>query len=99
MVGFAFIIEGMRITARPVLWTGIDLEVEGPSWSGAVCHSIIGLNFIAFWRVIAGNLNAVHYRKDILPPHVVPFLLAHPNMTLQHDNATSHTARSVCDFL
>ena len=32
-------------------------------------------------------------------PHVVPFLLAHPDMTLQHDNATSHTARSVRDFL
>jgi transposase len=30
---------------------------------------------------------------------VVPFLQAHPDMTLQHDNATSHTARSVCDFL
>uniref|UniRef100_A0A673W6P1 Tc1-like transposase DDE domain-containing protein n=1 Tax=Salmo trutta TaxID=8032 RepID=A0A673W6P1_SALTR len=48
--------------------------------------------------IIAGNLNAVHYREDILP-HVVPFLQAHPDMTLQHDNATSHTARSVRDFL
>ena len=45
---------------------------------------------------IAGNLNAVQYREDI---HVVPFLQVHPDMTLQHDNATSHTARSVCDFL
>uniref|UniRef100_A0A673XBW2 Uncharacterized protein n=1 Tax=Salmo trutta TaxID=8032 RepID=A0A673XBW2_SALTR len=49
--------------------------------------------------VIAGNLNAVCYREDILLPHVVPFLQAHPDMTLQHDNATSHTARSVRDFL
>uniref|UniRef100_A0A8C7CB70 Tc1-like transposase DDE domain-containing protein n=1 Tax=Oncorhynchus kisutch TaxID=8019 RepID=A0A8C7CB70_ONCKI len=49
--------------------------------------------------VIAGNLNAVRYREDILLPHVVPFLQAHPDMTLQHDNATSHTVRSVCDFL
>ena len=32
--------------------------------------------------VIAGNLNAVHYREDILFPHVVPFLQAHPDMTL-----------------
>ena len=39
--------------------------------------------------VIAGNLNAVPYREDILLPHVVPFLRAHPDMTLQHDNATS----------
>ena len=49
--------------------------------------------------VIASNLNTVHYREDILLPHVVPFLLAHPDMTLQHDNATSHTARSVRDFV
>uniref|UniRef100_A0A8K9XMQ3 Tc1-like transposase DDE domain-containing protein n=1 Tax=Oncorhynchus mykiss TaxID=8022 RepID=A0A8K9XMQ3_ONCMY len=49
--------------------------------------------------VIAGNLNAVRYRGDILLPHVVPFLQAHPHRTLQHDNATRHTARSVCDFL
>uniref|UniRef100_A0AAZ3PDI9 Tc1-like transposase DDE domain-containing protein n=1 Tax=Oncorhynchus tshawytscha TaxID=74940 RepID=A0AAZ3PDI9_ONCTS len=43
--------------------------------------------------VIAGNLNAVHY------PHVVPFLQAHSDMTLQHDNATNHIACAVCDFL
>ena len=49
--------------------------------------------------VIAGNLNAVRYREDILLPHVVPFLQAHPDMTLQHVNATSHTAHSVRDFL
>ena len=49
--------------------------------------------------VIAGNLNPVRYREDILLPHVVPFLQAHLDMTLQHDNATSHTARSVRDFL
>jgi hypothetical protein len=30
---------------------------------------------------------------------VVTFLQAHPDMTLQHDNATSHTARSGHDFL
>ena len=49
--------------------------------------------------VIVGNLNAVRYREDILLPHVVPFLQAHPNMNPQHDNATSLTARSVRDFL
>ena len=49
--------------------------------------------------VNAGNLNAVRYREDILLPHVVPFLQAHPDMTLQHDNASSHTAHSVSDFL
>ena len=49
--------------------------------------------------VIAGNLNAVRYREDILLPRVVPFLQAHPDMTIQLDNGTSHTARSVRDFL
>ena len=49
--------------------------------------------------VIAGNLNAVRSREDILLPHVVPFLQAHPDMTLQHDNATSHTTRSVRESL
>ena len=37
--------------------------------------------------VIASNLNTVRYREDILLPHVVPFLQAHPDMTLQHGNA------------
>ena len=49
--------------------------------------------------VIVGNLNAVRYREDRLLPHVVPFLQAHPDITLQHDNAISHTARSVRDIL
>jgi transposase len=39
----------------------------------------------------------LRYREDILLPHVVPFL--HPDMSLHHDIATSHTARSVHDFL
>ena len=49
--------------------------------------------------VIAGHLHAVRYREDILLPHVEPVPQAHPDMALQHDNATSHTARSVRDFL
>ena len=48
--------------------------------------------------VIAGNLNAVRYGEDILLLHVVPFLQAHPDMTLHHDNTTSHTAFSMRDF-
>uniref|UniRef100_A0A673VUD7 Transposase Tc1-like domain-containing protein n=1 Tax=Salmo trutta TaxID=8032 RepID=A0A673VUD7_SALTR len=35
----------------PVLWSGIDLEVEGPSWSGAVCHSIIGLSLLSLQAI------------------------------------------------
>jgi hypothetical protein len=80
MVGIMFIVEGMSVTLRPVLLSGINLEVEGPSWSGAVSqhHQTEPV-------VITGNLNAVRYREDILLPYVVSFLQAHPNMTLQHD--------------
>uniref|UniRef100_A0AAZ3RCA6 Transposase Tc1-like domain-containing protein n=1 Tax=Oncorhynchus tshawytscha TaxID=74940 RepID=A0AAZ3RCA6_ONCTS len=53
MVGFAFIVEGMSVRPRPVLWSGIDLEVEGPSWSGAVCHSIIGLSLLSLQAISA----------------------------------------------
>ena len=62
-------------------------------WDGVSQHHQTKL------AVIVGNLNAVRYREDILLPHVVPFLQAHPDMTLQHDNVTSHTALSVRDFL
>ena len=92
IVRLTFIIEG---TQKPVLWSGIDLEVEGPSWSGAVCHCIIGLRLLSLQAI---SVLCV-YREDILLPHVVPFLQAHPDVTFQHDNATSHTARSVRDFL
>ena len=47
MVGFTFIVKGMSVTPRPVLWSWIVFEVEGPSWSGAVCHSIIGLSLLS----------------------------------------------------
>ena len=48
--------------------------------------------------VIEGNLNAVRYRDDILP-HVVPFLQAHPDMTLQHYNATIIVQGHIIKFL
>ena len=54
MDGFAFIVEGMNVTPRPVLWSGIELEVEGPSvWGGMSPHHRTEL------VVLAGNLNAV----------------------------------------
>uniref|UniRef100_A0AAZ3P7I4 Transposase Tc1-like domain-containing protein n=1 Tax=Oncorhynchus tshawytscha TaxID=74940 RepID=A0AAZ3P7I4_ONCTS len=95
MVGFVFIVQGMSVTPRPVLWSGIDLEVEGPSWSGVVCHSIIGLSLLSLQAISALCVTG----KTSFSLMVVPFLQAHPYMTLQHDNATSHTARSVRDFL
>ena len=53
--------------------------------------------------VIAGNLNTVHYREDILLPHVVPFLQAHPDMTHQHDNVShmsvSHMSVELVQFM
>jgi hypothetical protein len=49
--------------------------------------------------VIASNLNTVFYREDMLLPHVVPFLQAHPDMTPQHNNATIHSAHFVHDLL
>ena len=44
-------------------------------------------------------LNSKRYREDILLPHVVPFLQAHPYMTLQHENATTYRTSSMADFL
>ena len=75
MVRFAFIVEGMSITPRPVLWSGIDLEVEGPVmvWGGVSQHHRTEL------VVIAVNLNTVGYRKDILLPHVVPSCMWYPS--------------------
>ena len=43
------IVEGMSVTPRPVLWSGIDLE--GPSWSGAMCHSIIRLSLLSLQAI------------------------------------------------
>jgi hypothetical protein len=51
MAGFAFIVEGMSVTPMPVLWRGINLEVEGPSWSGVVYHSIIGLSLLSLQAI------------------------------------------------
>uniref|UniRef100_A0AAZ3QU02 Transposase Tc1-like domain-containing protein n=1 Tax=Oncorhynchus tshawytscha TaxID=74940 RepID=A0AAZ3QU02_ONCTS len=51
IVGFTLIVDGMSVTQRPVLWSGIELEVEGPLWSGAVCHSIIGLKLLSLQAI------------------------------------------------
>ena len=75
MVGFAFIVEGMSVAPRPVLSSGIDLvECLSLVWGDVSQHHWTEL------VVIAGNVNAVRYRKDILP-YVVPFLQGHPDMT------------------
>jgi hypothetical protein len=93
MVAFAFIVKRMSMTPRHVIWSGIDLEVEGPSWSAAVFHSIIGLSLLSL-QAISTLCVTVKTSSSL----VVTFLQAHPDMTLQHDNATSHAARTVPGF-
>ena len=78
-----------------VLWRGIDLEVEGLSWSGVVCYSIIGLSRLSL-QAISTLCVTWKTSTSLL---VVPFLQPRPDMTLQYDNATSHIAHSVRDFL
>ena len=52
MVGYVFIVEGIRVTPRPVLWNGIDLGVEGLS----LVRGIVSQHRTALVG-IAGNLN------------------------------------------
>ncbi len=50
--------------------------------------------------VVDGNLNAQRYVDNILRPHLLPFLLDHPELrTFQHDNARPHAARFTTAFL
>ena len=48
--------------------------------------------------VIQSNLTAVHYRDEVLMPHVLLLVNAH-NLVFQHDNARPHVARVCRDFL
>jgi len=51
-------------------------------------------------KVVAGNLNAVRYRDEILQPVVLPFLRRHQfNHVFQQDNARCHVAQVSMDFL
>ena len=50
--------------------------------------------------VVDGNLNAQRYVDNILRPHLLPFLLDHPELiTFQHDNTRPHAARFTTAFL
>lgn len=95
MIVLAFVAERMSITPRPVLWSRIDLEVEGPSWSGTVYQTQHHRTRLV---VIAGKLNAVLYREAILIPHPSSWLILTwlSSMTI---TATSHSAHHVCGFL
>ncbi len=49
---------------------------------------------------VDGNLNAQRYVDNILRPHLLPFLLDHPELrTFQLDNAHPHAARFTTAFL
>ncbi|XP_051528292.1 pre-mRNA-splicing factor ISY1 homolog isoform X2 [Myxocyprinus asiaticus] len=82
------------VTPRPVLWSGID--VEGLSWSVAVGHSISGLSLLSLQAISTLCITGKTVSSSLM---WYKFLQARPDTTLQHDNATSHTARSVNDFL
>jgi len=50
--------------------------------------------------VIEGNLNAQRYVNEVLEPHLVPFMGAHPEIGIfQQDNARPHAARLTANFL
>ena len=50
--------------------------------------------------VVNGNLNSIRYRDEILAPVVIPYLQnLGPNAIFQDENARSHRARIVNDFL
>lgn len=50
--------------------------------------------------VVEGNLTARRYVDEILRPHLLPFLEAHPTVRLfQQDNARPHVARLTLNFL
>lgn len=69
----------------------------GPSvmvWAG------ISANHMTHLVILAGNLTAQRYVDEVLRPHLLPFLQAHPGITLfQQDNARPHTARFTTNFL
>ncbi|XP_073689709.1 uncharacterized protein [Garra rufa] len=43
--------QKVLFTDEPVPWSGIDLEVGGPSWSGAVYHITIGLSLLSLQAI------------------------------------------------
>ena len=60
----------------------------------------IARGFRANLVIIKGNLNAQHYRDEILARLAILLFQNNTNITLfQHDNATSHTARDTMNFL
>jgi len=71
-------------------WGGASVMV----WAGITAHHRTPL------VVIDGNLTAQRYVDNVLRPHLVPFMQAHPELTIfQQDNARPHSARLTANFL
>ena len=50
--------------------------------------------------VVTGNRTEIRYRDELIQRYVIPFIQAQTNnVTFQQDNARSHVARIVCDYL
>ena len=63
-------------------------------WGGLSAHGRTPL------VIIDGNLNAQRYLKEVVRPHVLPFVHGQRrNMTFQQDNARPHVARLIMNFL
>ena len=70
---------------------------EGPGvmvWAGITARNRTPL------VVVEGNLNVQRYVNEVLEPHLVPFMEAHPEIDIfQQDNARPHAARLTTNFL
>lgn len=51
---------GVNVIQRPVLFSGIDTEVGGLSWSDIVCHSIIKLIMLSLQCCVLQGRNPSH---------------------------------------
>ena len=73
------------------------------------CRSFAGGSVMVRWGiterdriplVVDGNLTGIRYQDEIVQRYVIPFTQAQANnVTFQHDNARSHVARVVWDYL
>lgn len=71
-------------------------------WGGASVMVWAGISgqFRTPLIIVEGNLTAARYVNEVLRPHLLPFLQAHPRLTVfQQDNARPHAARMTQNFL
>lgn len=62
-------------------------------WAGISLHTKTDL------VIVNGNLNAAQFQNQVLRPHLIPHMQANRPMTLAHDNAPCHTARTTRQIL